>query len=222
MPSLQSLLHQQNQTRLRLAQLEDATIHLAATLIQGCLLVNRARRRLAVERALQIIRSASSRTLRRWLDDRSAPLFKNPAITAILYADYRKLLDRRDIRQLFSVKTLEAYIKSLAVRIAANHYQSATTVQRRFRGLKGRARYEQMSDDRRRNLRLRNESVTKIQKRVRGFQQRQRYRTKLLKIFERNQLQKYQEERRIDKDRRERAEIRAKMMKLYQQIVKIK
>ena len=145
----------------------------------------------------------------------AAPLFINPAITSILYNDYQELLHRRDVRRLFSLQSLELCIKSLADRIATDHYQSATEVQRRFRGARGRARYKKLSGDRRRNLRIRNESATKIQQRVRGFQQRQQYRTKLLKIFERQQLQKYQEERRIDKERRERAELRSKMMKLY-------
>ena len=145
----------------------------------------------------------------------AAPLFINPVITSILYADYRDLLHRRDVGRLFTSQSLELCIKSLADRIAADHYQCATKVQRRFRGTRGRARYKQLSNDRKQNRRIRNESSAKIQQRVRGFQQRQRYRTMLLKIFERQQLQKYQEERRVDKERRERAEMRAKMMKLY-------
>ena len=217
MPPLHSIIQQRNATRLQLAQLENETNHLAASLIQGCFLIKCARQRLRVERSLAIIRSASSRTLRRWLDVHvdAAPLFINPTITSILYADYRKLLHRRDVRRLFSLQSLELCIRSLADRIAADHYQSATEVQRRFRGTRGRARYKILSDDRKRNRRLRNESATKIQRRIRGFQQRQRYQTKLLEIFERQQLQKYQEERQVDKERRERAELRAKMMKLY-------
>lgn len=217
MPSLSSVIQQRNAARLQLAQLENATIHLAASLIQGCVLIKNARRRLRVERSLKIIRFASQRTLRRWLHVHvdAAPLFINPAITSILYSDYRDLLHRRDIGRLFSSQSLELCIKSLADRIAADHYQSATKVQRRFRGTRGRARYKQLSNDRKQNIRIRNESATKLQQKVRGFQQRQRYRTMLLKIFERQQLQKYQEERRVDKERRERAEMRAKMMKLY-------
>lgn len=215
MPSLSLLLHQRQQTRLQLAQLEDATIHLAATLIQGCFLIHWARRRLRVERSLRIINSASSRTLRRWLNVGSAPLFKNPTISSMLYTDYRELLHRRDICHVFSLKSLELCIMSLSERIATDHYQSATKVQRRYRGTRGRARYKKLRDDQRQNHCLRHENATKIQQRIRGFQERQRYREKLLKIFEHKQLQNYQEERRIDEERRERAEMRAKMMKLY-------
>ena len=216
MPPLSLFLQQLNQTRRKLAQLEDETIHLAASLIQGCVLINRARRRLRVERSLNIIRSSTPQTLRRWIDVDSAPLFKNPAITSILYIDYRKLVGRQDIRQLyFYPQSIEICIHALANRIAADQYQSATVAQRRFRGWRGRARFHQLSDERKRNIRLRNECATKIQQRVRGFQQRQRYRAKVLKIFERRQLQQYQEERRIDRTRREQSELRARMMKLY-------
>ena len=216
MPPLFTLVQQRDQARKELARLENATIYAAASLIQGCVLANRARKRLRAERSIEIIKSASPQTLRRWLCVESAPLFKNRTLTSILYADYRRLLDRRDIRPLFSsVQSLEGCIHALANRIATYQHQNATTIQRRARGVRGRARFRQLRKERIRRRHLYNTSATKIQQRVRGFQQRQHYRDKLLKIFERQQLQKYQEERQIDRERRQRAEIRSKMMKLY-------
>lgn len=216
MPPLSTLAQQRDHARKELARLDNATIHAAASLIQGCVLANRARKRLRVERSIDIIKSASLQTLRRWLCVDSAPLFKNPTLTSILYADYRRLLDRRDIRPLFSsVRSLEDVLMHLTNRIAAYQHQNAITIQRRARGVRGRARFYQLGKERIRHRHLHNTSATKIQQRLRGFQQRQHYRDKLLKIFERRQLQKYQEERQIDKNRRQRAEMKAKMMKLY-------
>ena len=215
MPPLSTLAQQRDHARKELARLDNAIIHAAASLIQGCVLANRARKRLRVERSIDIIKSASLQTLRRWLCVDSAPLFKNPTLTSILYADYRRLLDRRDIRPLFSsVRSLED-IEALTNRIATYQHQNAITIQRRARGVRGRARFHQLRKERIRHRHLHNTSATKIQQRVRGFQQRQHYRDKLLKIFERRQLQKYQEERQVDKKRRQRAEMKAKMMKLY-------
>ena len=216
MPPLSTLVQQRDQARKEVARLDNATIYAAASLIQGCVLANRARKRLRAERAIETIKSASPQTLRRWLCSESAPLFKNPTLTSILYADYRRLLDRRDIRPLFSSEQgLRYCIEALANCIATYQHQNATALQRRARGVRGRARFHQLRKERIRGRHLHNSSATIIQQMVRGFQQRQRYRDKLLKLFEGRQLLQYQEERQIDKDRRQRAEMRSKMMTLY-------
>ena len=81
--------------------------------------------------------------------------------------------------------------------------------------MNARIRCHQMSKERIELRLFRDSCATHVQRYYRGHRQRRRTAAIKLKRFEKQMLQSYQMERRVDRDRRELGTMRSKIMQLY-------
>lgn len=173
-----------------------------ATAIQSAGRGRLSRRALITERYLYVLKNAHPALLRWALHEcpeRCAVFwYVVPAELALVYADYRQLVERTGFRPPRIV--VEANIKELASRVNERLYHLTTRVQRRWRGIMARRFIEIFHAERRRLRQLRNAVAFVLQRAYRGYVARRRVKRLRAADTRDHLLKEYTVERRLVRD----------------------